>query len=90
MGKKLFDKRNKIIKNFEEYVISQSSKDDYWKSVGEIAQISGSSSQDVYDVIEYFDEFVKNRHGEYTTRRLYSKYTPFFRKFIHAYQLRID
>ena len=90
MDKKLFDKRKKIVKSFEEFVIANSPNDDYWKSISDIAQISGSTTQDVIDVIEYFDEFVKNRHGEYTTRRLYSKYTPFFRKFIHAYQLRID
>ncbi|MCH8317085.1 MAG: hypothetical protein IIA88_01085 [Bacteroidetes bacterium] len=90
MGKKLFDNRKKIIESFEEYVISQSSKDDYWKSVGEIAQISGSTSKDVLDVIKYFDEFKRNRHGEYTTIRLYIKYTPFFQKVIHAYQRRID
>jgi len=90
MDKKLFDKRKKIVKSFEEFVIANSPNDDYWKSISDIAQISGSTTQDVIDVIEYFDEFKKNRHGEYTTIRLYSKYTPFFKKFIHAYQLRID
>ena len=90
MGKKLFDNRKKIVNSFEEYVNANSSNDDYWKSVSDIAQISGSTSQDVIDVIEYFDEFKRNRHGEYTTIRLYLKYTPFLKKVLHAYQGRID
>ena len=89
MSKELSKKKDKIIKSFEEFVEIQS-QDNYWKSVEKIAEISSSPAQDVYQVIKSFNVFVKNKYGEYTTRRLYHKYTPFFDQFLQAFRGKIE
>lgn len=77
---------DRIIKSFEESV----NESDYWKSIDEISQVSGSSATQVTQVIKNFDEFVENNNNKFTTKNLYKNKTPFFTKFIHSLKNKID
>ena len=57
----------------------------YWKTIPEIAEITGLSTDETDKYIQLFDEFARNSSGKYTTRKLYKKYTPFIYKFLDIY-----
>jgi hypothetical protein len=85
--------RTKIITDFEKFVSEQYINElnkDYWRPIDEIAKLSGTTSIQVRTVIDSYDDFVKNRYGNYTTRKLYRKYTPFLERLIHANQDKIE
>jgi hypothetical protein len=69
----------KVITSFEEFV-NKHTQDGYWKSIDDIVDISGSTAPNVRNVIKSFDEFIENDNDEYTTVRMYEKYTPFWKK----------
>ena len=74
-----------IITSFENYITIKDPKY-IWRDVSEISQISRSASNVVNKVIDTFDEFCQNTKGQYTTRRLYEKNTPFIKKFWDSYR----
>ena len=92
MGSRESTLRNQIINAFK----GSSNKQNYWKSLNEIAILVGYTKIEVEQAIEnsepnsLFGYFVENRYGEITMRKLYEKYTPSFTKFMHAFQCRID
>lgn len=81
------------IETFQEFLNklnSMSRKDNFWKSIPEIAEATGSTENQVFKYVDSFDDFVKNRYGKYTTRDLYTKYTSSFIQFYHAWIGKIE
>lgn len=79
----------KFIKKFNEYLESRK-KGDIWMAPEEISEATGTTESQVVQYIESFDEFVKNSRGDYTIRELYRKHTPFLKRFLDAYNSKID
>lgn len=85
-------KMKRIIEAFEK----NSDKTNYWKSLDEILKITDYDLTQIKEVFKnselrsFLGSFVKNKYDEITTRELYSKYTPFLTKFIHAFEGKID
>lgn len=69
-----------FISKFEDYFAKHSDDDDYWKSIDEISQITGTTANEVHRKVETYDEFVRNTRGQYTTRKIYEKKAPFAKK----------
>jgi hypothetical protein len=80
---------NKITDMFDNFILTYS-KDKHWRSINDISFIVDEPQVDIRKYIESCDEFILNSKGEYTTRYLYRKLTPFWTKFRHAFQGEID
>jgi hypothetical protein len=78
--------KDRIIKTFEEF----SNSDNYWKDPSEVAQYTGTTVQQVHNIVDSFSDFVENRYGKITTRKIYTKYAPFFTQFYHAWIGKIE
>ncbi|MES2376689.1 MAG: hypothetical protein V4553_08925 [Bacteroidota bacterium] len=65
-----------------------------WYKVEDIAQKSGLTNQQIYEVINSSDEFVSSTDDHMqpvvTTRDRFRKTEPFFRKIVGAFKNRID
>jgi hypothetical protein len=65
-----------------------------WYRVEDIAQKSGLTNQQIYEVINSSDEFVSSTDDHMqpvvTTRDRFRKTEPFFRKIVGAFKNRID
>jgi len=83
--------KDEAIRNQLIAVIERNSDDgNYWKSVNEITQFSGLSAASITKLMRDSEAFVRNRKGNYSTRRLYRKYTPVTKKFYDAYVGKIN
>ena len=87
-----FEVRNRILKVFDE-----TTKQNYWKRLDEISQITGYSIRAVEKAIStdkpksFFapSRFVRNSENKYSTRKAYEKNASFFNKLMDAFELKI-
>ena len=73
-----------LIVKYEKYV-NEHIEEGFWKSYIEIEEITGI---EIHDVIRYIDdsnEFIINTSRKWTTRKMYSKHTKFWKKIIDVY-----
>lgn len=81
--------KNRFVLTFEDYV-KKHSGDSIWKSIDEIAHITGSTESTAFKQVQSFDEFIENSNGEFTTRKLYEENSSFFKKMFDQIKNRID
>lgn len=82
----LESKKAKIIKAIEE----NSNETNFLKTIDDLTNLSGYTTTDVLETIEDSSGFVQNKLGQYTTRKLYEKFAPWYIKFLHSMKNRID
>lgn len=56
-------------------------KDIHWKTSIELSENTGLSVQEINNVIEKYDDFVKNSKNKINTKNNYFKYESFFKRF---------
>ena len=69
-----------FITKFEE-LVEKENHGDAWMSPEEVSKLTGYTESIVVKILEEEDEFLKNKKGEYTTKKFYIKYTPFIKRF---------
>lgn len=80
-------KKNNIVLAIED----NSNETNFLKTIDELAQICKNyNTLEISETIENSPDFVQNRIGQYTTRRLYEKFVPWYIKFLHSMKNRID
>lgn len=90
MEDKFENAKKAIVKFFDD------NKDDYWKTIGEIASATRIDSATVVNVLTTSGDFVRSSYrlkaGEplYTTRNIFRNKAPFLDKMIGAFKNRID
>lgn len=69
------------VEKFEDY-IEKNHTNGIWKNLIEIEEITGEDIHIIITDIDNSFEFCKNSQGKYTTRKMYEKYTSFWRKLL--------
>jgi len=77
--------RQRIIASLE----TSSDNHNYWRTIPEIATITGLTADEASRFIQNSDDFARNSSGKYTTRTLYRKYTPLLELIRDAYVVKI-
>jgi len=76
------------------YTFLESDENNRWYTVDKLAQVTGSTSSDIFKVINNSDLFVSSSNSEHepiiATRDRFRKEEPFFTKLVGALKNRID
>lgn len=75
---------DELIKKFEDY-IEENHENGIWKSYIEIEEITGIDIRDVIKTVYICNKFIENSKGNFTTRKMYKKYSNFWTKLRDAY-----
>lgn len=79
------DEGNEIMQKIITSLETSSNNHNYWRTIPEIATISGLTNDEASRFIQNSDEFARNNAGKYTTRTLYRRYTRLLELIRDAY-----